>query len=69
MFSTFPLQRIIVAVLIGAGVWLACVFGGTLLASIGIPVLSTLGELLAGYAVVIGALAGLWYFFTGRTPG
>ena len=60
--------RIVIAVLIGIIVWLVCVFGGALLASLGIPVLSKLGELFQTYAVVIGAIAGLVAFFTGWSP-
>lgn len=62
------IRRVIVAVLIGAIFWLACVFGGALLASLGIPVLKTLGDLLQTYAIPIGALAGLLAFFTSWSP-
>lgn len=62
------IRRIALAVVIGAIAWLLCVIGGALLASVGIPVVKTLGDLLEMYAVVIGVLVGLVAFFTGWSP-
>ena len=61
-------RRIALAVLIGAVAWLICVIGGALLASIGIPVVKTFGDLLEMYAIVIGVIVGLVAFFTGWSP-
>lgn len=59
------LLKIIQAVLIGAVVWLLCVFGGGFLAGLGIAFISDLGALLVQLAIPIGALAGLWFYFFG----
>lgn len=59
------LNRIVIAVLIGAIVGLACLLGGSLLASLGIPPATAVGGFLERWAWVIGTLAGLWHFFAG----
>ena len=59
------LTRIILAIIVGAVVWLLCLFGGGLLATLAIPPIVFIGKFLAQWAYVIGVIAGLWYFFTG----
>lgn len=62
------LTKIIVAILVGAIVWLASTLLGTVLVATTIPVLTTLGGFLVSFAIAIGALAGLWYYFKGGIP-
>jgi len=59
------IQRIIVAILVGVIVWLLCLFGGGLLATLRIEPIVFVGHFLEQWAYVIGVLAGLWYFFAG----
>lgn len=54
-------RAIIVAVVVG----LVLLLIGMLLVSLGVPILKTLGSFLGQWCWVIGALSGLWYFFTG----
>lgn len=59
------LNRVVLAILVGAIVWLVCLFGGGLLATLAIPPIVFIGKFLQTWAYVIGVLAGLWYFFAG----
>lgn len=59
--------RIVLAVVVGAAVGLLCLLLGMLLGAVGIPFVATVGSFLSTWAWVIGILAGLWWFFSGRT--
>lgn len=59
------ISRIAIAILVGVIVWLLCLFGGGLLATLPIPPIQFAGRFLVQWAYVIGFLAGLWHFFTG----
>jgi|GEM_PF-5636709 len=61
------LNRLVVAVVIGVVVGLVCLLLGSLLATIGIPFVVTIGSFLVQWAWVLGLLAALYSFFTGRT--
>lgn len=61
------ITRLVLAVVVAVVVGLACVLLGSVLGSLNVPIAETVGHFLRGYAWLIGALAGLWYFFTGRT--
>lgn len=60
------LSRIVLAVVVAVVVTLACILVGGLLAALTVPVATTVGNFLKTYATVIGILAGLWHFFSGR---
>ena len=59
------INRIILAVVVGVAVTLACVLVGGLLATLKVDFAVTVGAFLKGYAGVIGLLAALWYYFAG----
>lgn len=59
------IRRIVLALVVGAVVFLACMLLGPLLASTGISFIVVVGDFLARYAGLIGLLAALWYFFAG----
>lgn len=62
------LFAVIRAVIVGAIGWLVCTFGGTILASTGLPLVTEVGNLLVSLAVPIGALVGLYWFFFRERP-
>lgn len=57
--------RVVVAVVVGAVVGLACILLGMILASLNIPPVEAVGRFLTEWAWVIGVLAGLYQFFAG----
>lgn len=59
------LWRIIQACIVGAAAWLFCVIVGMLLGATGLAFVDTVGHILRDFAIPIGALAGLWFFFFG----
>lgn len=60
------LERIAWSALVGVVWFLACLLIGALLEALGIPVLTTVGKFLEQWAVVIGVLAAVIYFLSGR---
>jgi hypothetical protein len=61
------LSRLILSVVVAVVVGLVCLLAGAILDSLGIPITSTIGAFLTRWGWVLGILAGLWWFFTGRT--
>ncbi len=61
------LNRLLIAVVLGVIVGLVCLLVGSLLATIPIPFVHTIGGFLATWAWVLGLLAALYSFATGRT--
>lgn len=59
------LSRVVVAVVIGVVVTLACVLIGSVLVSLKVDVAVTVGDFLRSYSGVIGVLAAIWHFFSG----
>ena len=60
------LAKVVLACVVAALVYLACVFvGGVLLESTGVPIVDRIGAFLAQFATLFALLAGLWYFFRG----
>lgn len=57
--------RAILAVVVGAAVFLVCAFVGELLAKSGIPIAADGGAFIREWAKAIGLLVAVWYFFTG----
>jgi hypothetical protein len=61
------LGRIVLAIVVGIVVGLACVLVGGLLVSIAtFGWVDTLGSFLQRYAGLFGLLSALWYFFAGH---
>jgi len=65
MFSASLISRIVLAVIVGVIVYLACLLVGPLLADLRASFAVTVGSWLTSYAAVLGLLAALWYFFAG----
>lgn len=61
------LSRIVLAVVVGVVVTLACVLIGSILDALSVQIAVTIGDFLRRYSGVFGVLAALWFFFTGRT--
>ena len=59
------IARVVLAVIVGVVVFLACVLIGGLLSDLKVDFAQTVGGFLQTWAAVIGLLAALWYFFTG----
>lgn len=60
------LSRIVLAVVVGVVVTLACVLVGGILISLGLALPVAIGAFLKSFAMVIGILAALWYYFAGH---
>lgn len=61
------LNRLIIAVVVGVVVGLVCLLFGALLTGINIPFVHTIGSFLVTWAWVLGLLAALYSFATGRS--
>lgn len=61
------LNRIILSVLVAVIVILGCILVGSVLIALDVDVAETIGGFLKTYSGVIGVLAGLWYFFAGKS--
>lgn len=59
------IARLVLAAVVGVITGLVCILVGSLLASIDVPFVETVGEFLTTWAWVLGLLAALWYFFAG----
>lgn len=60
------LSRIGIAVVVGVAVFLGCILLGILLVALKADFAVTVGNFLKSYASVIGLLAALYRFFTGK---
>ena len=63
------LSRLVQAVVVAVVVALGCMLVGALLVALKLNLAVTVGVFLKDWAGVLGLLAGLWFFFTGRTLG
>jgi hypothetical protein len=61
------LGRVVLAVVVAVVVGLACMLLGAILTSLAVPIAVTIGAFLVQWGWVLGVLAGLWFFFSGRT--
>lgn len=61
------LSKLVLAVVVGVIVTLACVLVGDLLDALTVQLAITIGNWLKTYSAVLGILAALWYFFSGST--
>lgn len=57
------LGRIVMAVIVGIVVYLACILIGGLLVTTAVPFVVTVGSFLERFAGLLGLLAALWHFF------
>jgi hypothetical protein len=64
--GTFPIARIVRAVVIGVVTGIVVLIVGVLLVSTAVPPAVAIGELLERFAWALGVLAGLWSFFGGQ---
>lgn len=60
-------SRLILAAAVAIVVYLVCIFFGGLFLSLNVPIAAFVGSFLKTYAVVLGVLAGVVSFATGRT--
>lgn len=63
------IARLIYAIAIGIGTALVVLLVGIVLGALNVPVVESIGSFLRQYAWLIGAVAGLLAFVTGRTFG
>ncbi len=61
------ISRFILAVVVAVVVTLGCMLLGAILITLKVSVAVTVGDFLKTYSAVLGVLAGLYSFFTGRT--
>ena len=61
------LSKLVLAVVVGVVVTLACVLVGGILMALKVDLAVTIGNWLKSYSGVLGVLAALWYFFA--NPG
>lgn len=61
------LGRLVVAIVYGVIAWLVCLLLGTILVTLGVPVLTQIGDFLEKYGYLIGVLVGLLTFFGNAT--
>jgi hypothetical protein len=62
------LSRLVLAVVVGIIVTLACIFvGGLLVSAAPIGWVTDTGSFLKTYGALLGLLAALWYFFSGAS--
>ena len=61
------ISRLVLALVVAIVTGLVCILLGSILASLGVPIATTIGDFLTRWGWVIGILAGLWFFFTGGT--
>ncbi len=59
--------RIALAAVIGIVTWLLCVLVGGLLLLVKLDGVVQVGHFLQIYGPLLGVLAGVWYFFSGKT--
>lgn len=60
------MNKIAIAVIVGIAVWLVALLLGTLLLAVDAQPVTAVGAFLKTYAALIGLLAGLLNYFTGR---
>lgn len=61
------LRKLILAVVVAVVVTLACFLLGGILADLKVDIARTIGKFLKDYGSVLGILAGLWWYFSGRS--
>lgn len=59
------LRRIVLAVVVGVVVFLACLLVGILLTALEVDFAVAIGAFISQWAGVIGLLAAIWHFFSG----
>lgn len=59
------LSRIILAAVLATVVTLTCILVGAILITLKVAIAVTIGTFLKDWSGAIGALAGLWWYFSG----
>ena len=62
---TFSLSLAIKSLILAVIVGLVCILIGSILSTLQVPILVTIGGFLTQWGWVLGVLAGLWYYFSG----
>jgi hypothetical protein len=60
------LSRVALSVVVGVVTWIVALLVGWVLVEVS---LESIGAFVKGVAPLLGLVAGVWYFFTGETPG
>lgn len=63
----YMISRLILALVVAIIVTLACTLLGAILVALSVDIAVTIGDWLKHYSAILGVLAGLWFYFTGRT--
>jgi len=61
------LSRVVLSIVVAVIVTLLAALLGGILITLSVEVAVTIGKWMKEYAAVLGVLAGLWWFFSGRT--
>ena len=61
------LQRVILAACVGVFTALIILLIGVILVAIKVPIATSIGDFISQWCWVFGLIAGIWFFFTGRT--
>ena len=59
--------RLVLAVVVAIVVGLLCLLFGAIFDALGVPIAVTIGAFLIKWGWILGVLAGIWFFFSGRT--
>lgn len=62
------LKKTVLAVCVGVVTAIVIYVIGAIVEDVGVNWTHDLGVLLKGFAVILGLVAGVWYFLTGQTP-
>lgn len=58
--------RILLSIIVAIAVAIVCALIGGIMTSFNVNVVEQIGNFLQDYSTLIGILAGLWYFVSGR---
>lgn len=61
------LARVVLSIVVGILVFLACKLLGGLAAAVAISWVAAIGSFFVSWAALIGLLAAVWYFFSGSS--
>lgn len=61
------IRKLILAVVVAVVITLGCILLGSILDSLKVEIATTIGNFLKTYGAVLGVLAGLAWFFSGKT--
>jgi len=61
------MTRLVLAACVGVFTALIILLIGVILVAIKVPIATSVGDFLEQWCWVFGLIAGIWFFFTGRT--